>query len=95
MVIRGYPREVVLDHALRAAAEGLEVRSDWFLSPALAAQLVQLVGNERAPRIRSLLAQLPAGTRYEDVQWFLMCRQRSAAAGNPPATGIENHLPMG
>ena len=83
MAIRGLPREVVLDHALRALDAGCRVEASWFLSPETIAALSQAIGPETPERIRPLLAHLPAGTRYEEVQLFLKCRLAAGAAGAP------------
>ncbi|HEV7222108.1 MAG TPA: RQC domain-containing protein, partial [Pirellulales bacterium] len=81
MAIRGLEREVVLDHALRAADAGWTVDPGWFLSPESLQALAAVIGPETPERIRPLLAQLPAGTRYEEVQLFLKCRA-AALRGN-------------
>jgi len=73
--IRGIDGDVVLDHALRAAEEGRAIEMGWFLSPPLAATMEQVIGPAEPARIRPLLPQLPRGTRYEQVQWFLKCRR--------------------
>jgi ATP-dependent DNA helicase RecQ len=77
--IRGLEREVVLDHALRAMEAGWAVDARWFLSEAQLATLEQVIGPEEPKRLRPLLAQLPAGLRYEDVQLFLKCRKAAQA----------------
>jgi hypothetical protein len=69
--IRGFSPEVVLDHALRAADAGLEVDAAWFLSAAAIARIEQALGSTQSSRIRPLLARLPRGTRYEEVQLVL------------------------
>jgi len=84
MAIRGLEREVVLDHALRAADAGWTVDPGWFLSPENLQALAAVIGPETPERIRPLLSQLPAGTRYEEVQLFLKCR--SAALRENGAT---------
>jgi ATP-dependent DNA helicase RecQ len=66
--IRSLSRDVVLDHALRAADGGLEIDAAWFLAPDLVAQIRQVTGEGVPGRIRMLLEKLPRGTRYEDVQ---------------------------
>ena len=71
--IRGIDRDLVLDHALRAVDSGWAVEPQWLLEPALIASLAALVGDERPERIRPLLAKLPRGTRYEEVQLYLKC----------------------
>jgi ATP-dependent DNA helicase RecQ len=66
--IRLLSREVVLDHALRAADSGLEIDAAWFLTPQLVSQIRRVTGDTAPGRIRPLLEKLPRGTRYEDVQ---------------------------
>jgi len=72
--IRGITREALLDHVYQAAENGLEVRLDWCLSAETIATLENSVGDNPPKQIRPLLAQLPPGTRYEEVQIFLKCR---------------------
>jgi hypothetical protein len=74
MAIRSLRRADILDHALRAAESGLAVRPEWCLGPALLSALEGVVGETAPQQIRPLLAQLPPGTRYEEVQLFLKCR---------------------
>jgi hypothetical protein len=76
MAIRGLRQEVVLDHALRAAESGWAVRPEWCLSPELLAALQAVTGDAVPQQIRPLLAQLPPGTRYEEVQFYLKSRIR-------------------
>jgi ATP-dependent DNA helicase RecQ len=76
--VRGYEREVLLDHALRAADAGWQVDPHWFLSADVIQQLTDTIGNGEPERIRPLLAKLP-GVRYEEVQLFLKCRAKSLA----------------
>ncbi|REK06064.1 MAG: RecQ family ATP-dependent DNA helicase [Planctomycetota bacterium] len=66
--IRSLSEEVVLDHALRAADSGWRIDAGWFLGEEALARIRQVVGDEPPGRIRPLLAKLPRGTRYEDVQ---------------------------
>jgi len=73
--IRGLDYGGVLGHALRAVESGWTVRAEWCLRPELVAALEAVVG-ENPGAIRPLLAQLPPGTRYEEVQLFLKCRHR-------------------
>ena len=72
--IRTLTPETVLDHALRAAESGWPVQPQWCLAAELIAALDALVGEEPPEPIRPLLASLPAGTRYEEVQLYLKCR---------------------
>jgi ATP-dependent DNA helicase RecQ len=76
LAIRGITREALLDHLLQAAENGLEINRDWCLSPQTIAALDALVADGPPPQIRPLLAQLPPGTRYEEVQIYLKCRHK-------------------
>jgi ATP-dependent DNA helicase RecQ len=76
--IRGLPPKVVLEHALRAAADGWGVRPEWFLTPELLAALEAVVEQGPPEEIGPILARLPAGTRAEEVEWFLRCRRQAA-----------------
>ena len=78
--IRGMAADVVLDHALRAIDNGWAVEVGWLLPSDLVSRLEKLIGDREPERIRPLLAKLPRGTRYEEVQLFLKCRF-------PPPTG--------
>jgi ATP-dependent DNA helicase RecQ len=73
LAIRAITRETLLDHVLQAAENGLEVRLDWCLSPEMIAALDEVIGDKRPQQIRPLLAQLPPGTRYEEVQLYVKC----------------------
>jgi ATP-dependent DNA helicase RecQ len=75
--IRGLSRDVVLDHALRAADGGLEIDAAWFLSAELLADIRRVIGSDAPTRIRPLLDKLPRGTRYEDVQLVVKSKCRS------------------
>ena len=72
--IRNISAEAVVDHVLRAAEENRPIRPEWCLGPELLEALERLVGDDAPRQIRPLLAQLPAGTRYEQVQIYLKCR---------------------
>jgi ATP-dependent DNA helicase RecQ len=74
LAIRGITRETLLDHVFQAAENGLKIRSAWYLSADTITTLDALVGDHPPTQIRPLLAQLPAGTRYEEVQIYLKCR---------------------
>jgi ATP-dependent DNA helicase RecQ len=74
--IREIGRDVILDHLLRAVEEGWPVRAEWCLSAELLEALRRTGGLEEPVQVRSLLSRLPSGTRYEEVQLFLKCRQR-------------------
>ena len=83
--IRGLQREVVLEHALRAADDGRSVRPEWFLGRELLAALEAVIGQDYPEGIGPLLARLPAGTRHEEVELFLKCRRQGAGAEEPDA----------
>ena len=72
--IRGCERDVIWDHTLRAAEAGWKVEAAWFLSAEMIDRIAEVVGSEPPSRIRPLLASLP-GIRYEEVQYYLKCRQ--------------------
>ena len=83
LAIRGITREMLLDHVFQAAENGLEVRAAWCLSAETIAALDVVIGDNRPKQIRPLLAQLPPGTRYEEVQIYLKCRDgRNDNAGS-------------
>jgi ATP-dependent DNA helicase RecQ len=89
MAVRGCEREVVLDHALRAADEGRTVEMRWFLSAEMIERLTEAIGTNPPARIRPLLSKLP-GLRYEEVQFFLKCR--STANNAPPSDRQDGEL---
>jgi ATP-dependent DNA helicase RecQ len=66
--IRCVAPEVVLDHALRAADQGLNVQAGWFLTPEQIQRIEGVLDAGGSTRIRHLLDRLPRGTRYEHVQ---------------------------
>jgi ATP-dependent DNA helicase RecQ len=93
---RGLERDVVFDHALRAAEEGLAVEASWFLPAEKLAAFNKVIGPQPPPRIRPLLAQLPRGTRYEEVQLFLRCRSNEqGGAGAKERAGSHSHAERG
>jgi hypothetical protein len=73
--IRRLDEEAILDHALQALETGWPLQVEWCLSTELLESLHRLVGKEDSPMIRPLLAQLPPGTRYQEVQLFLLGRR--------------------
>jgi ATP-dependent DNA helicase RecQ len=79
--IRGIERAVVLDHLSRAIDEGWPVRLEACFSPQLLAAIERLIGPGRPEQLRPLLAQLPEGTRYEEVELFVKSRGRGNSGG--------------
>jgi ATP-dependent DNA helicase RecQ len=84
MEIRGYDREVVLDHVLRAADEGHAVDPRWLFSQETIDKLSKVIGPGDPTRIRALLSKLP-GLRYEEVQLYLKCRGNAPPSPTPTA----------
>lgn len=80
--VRGLSRDVVFDHVLKAAREGLAIRAEWMLSESRLQEVEQLVGDGSQERIMPLLKGLPEGIKYRDVQLVLLVRQVGKAAGN-------------
>ncbi|MEX2173890.1 MAG: RecQ family ATP-dependent DNA helicase [Pirellulaceae bacterium] len=76
--IRNLDADTVFDHVLRAAREGEPVQVQWLLSPAQVAALAAALGEAPHGNIRSLLANLPAGIKYRDVQLYLLSRGLNA-----------------
>jgi len=74
LAIRGITRETLLDHLLQAVENGLEIRLDWCLSAKTITALKTVIGVNPPKQIRPLLAQLPPGTQYVEVQIYLKCR---------------------
>jgi len=72
--IRGLDGNVVFDHALRAAEEGRTCDAGWFLTADKITALDRVIGASQPERIRPLLAKLPRGMRYEEVQYYLKAR---------------------
>jgi len=78
MTIRGLTREVVIEHALRAVEDGCRVRAEWCLSSGVLKAMEAAIGSGAPSRIGAILPQLPPGTRYEEVQLYLKCRQQGS-----------------
>ena len=74
--IRGMSLDAVLDHASRALDEGLPVRADLCLADELISALDRLIGGESPAHLRPILAQLPEGTSYQQVQLYVKCREQ-------------------
>ena len=72
--IRGLDADTIFDHILRAARDGHPVQERWLLTPEQIAALEKLIGNQPPQKVRSLLANLPPGIKYRDVQLYLHAR---------------------
>ncbi len=75
---RNIEPEVVLDHALRAAEQGMHIDARWFLAPESIERIERELQGKSPGRIRTLLERLPRGTRYEEVQLVLKSREGGA-----------------
>jgi hypothetical protein len=62
---------------LRAIEEGLPVLAETCLPPELVAALKGVIGSTEPAQIRPLLARLPAGTSYQEVELFLKSRRQA------------------
>ena len=76
--IRGISREEVVDHALRAIQEERRVEPAWFFSQQELERLAAVVGPGTPQKLRALLAQLPAGMRYEELRLYVLARAQGA-----------------
>ncbi len=72
--IRKLDDDTIFDHVLRAAREGHAVQAAWVLSSEQIAKLDQAIGDGEQSRINAVLAKLPAGIKYRDVQLYLLAR---------------------
>jgi hypothetical protein len=79
VAIRGLGREVILDHARRAAEEGYTVPVERCLSSELLASLERHVQPGDSAPVAALLAKLPPGTTAWEVQLFLKSRGQPEA----------------
>ena len=75
--IRGVSRQEILAQALRSIEEGLPVRAETCLSAELVAALKGVIGSAEPAQIRPLLARLPGGTSYQEVELFLKSRRQA------------------
>ena len=73
--IRKLDEDVLFDHVLRAAREGRQVEARWLLSPEQLATLEAAMGDGGQAAVQALLARLPAGIKYRDVQLYLLSRK--------------------
>jgi hypothetical protein len=79
--IRRLQPDEVLDHALRAAEDGLHVDCHWLLSSIQLGTLKELVDSQPPQRRYDLVAQLPKGLRSEHLLLYLKCRSSTDESG--------------
>jgi len=72
--IRGLDPDTLFDHVLRAAREGQPIDATWLLTAEQLAALSAAVGDASPQRLKAVLASLPAGIKYRDVQVYLLSR---------------------
>jgi ATP-dependent DNA helicase RecQ len=72
--IRKLDDDTIFDHVLRAAREGHPVEAAWVLSPEQRSRLELAIGDGSPSRVQAILAKLPAGIKYRDVQLYLLSR---------------------
>jgi ATP-dependent DNA helicase RecQ len=77
--IRRIDADTVLDHAVRAAADGWSVDAGWFLDAGQIDKLDEAIGPDRPQRIRPILQQLGGSIRTEHVELFLAWREGRVA----------------
>jgi hypothetical protein len=76
--IRGLDPDTLFDHVLRAAREGQPIDATWLLTTEQLAALAAAVGDGSPARLKSVLARLPPGIKYRDVQVYLLSHGLSA-----------------
>ncbi|MCI0362045.1 MAG: helix-turn-helix domain-containing protein, partial [Planctomycetaceae bacterium] len=72
--IRGLDPDTLFDHVLRAAREGQPIDAAWLLTPQQLSALAAAIGNASPQQLKAVLANLPAGIKYRDVQLYLLSR---------------------
>ena len=74
-MVRGVELETIFQHATQALDCGCPVDVRWFFNPETLRVLSDEIGSERPEQINPLLARLPQGFRYDEVQLYLRCRE--------------------
>lgn len=72
--IRRIAEGVIFDHLVHAARDGLKVDPRWMLTGEQWQSLQTLIGHSSPAEIQPLLAKLPPGLKYRDVQFYLLTR---------------------
>ena len=72
--IRRLDDDTFCDHVLRAARDGRPIDARWVLTKDQVATLSAAVGDGSPQRLKEVLARLPAGIKYRDVQVYLLSR---------------------
>ena len=74
--VRNLDADTVLEHAVRAAEDQLQVEPGWVLSNTKQTFLNQFVDQHSDQRPAGLLSKLPAGVTAHELLLFLACRQK-------------------
>ena len=76
--IRRLDDDTFCDHVLRSARDGRPIDAAWVLTREQLATLATAVGDASPERLQAVLARLPAGIKYRDVQVYLLSRGLAA-----------------
>lgn len=77
--IRRLDEDTFCDHVLRSARDGRPIDAAWVLTREQLATLSAAVGDGSPERLQAVLARLPTGIKYRDVQVYLLSRGISSA----------------
>jgi ATP-dependent DNA helicase RecQ len=72
--IRRLDEDTFCDHMLRSARDGRPIDARWVLTKDQIETLAAAVGDGSPQRLKAVLARLPAGIKYRDVQVYLLSR---------------------
>jgi uncharacterized protein YpbB len=75
--IRGLDSDTLCDHVLRAGREGQQIEAEWLLTATQVADIETAVGDASPGRLQAMLANLPSGITYRDMQLYLLSRRPS------------------
>jgi ATP-dependent DNA helicase RecQ len=68
--IRGIPRKIVFEHAVRAVKNGFVVKQEWIMASELLATLDSLPAELRAGDLNDLMLQLPPTVTREEIMLY-------------------------
>jgi ATP-dependent DNA helicase RecQ len=78
LLIRRIDNETLIDHMLRAIDDGLDVQMNWLLTGEQCASLAQAVNSLNAPSVKTVLERLPSTFSYNQVMFYLKCRDQES-----------------
>lgn len=73
--IRRLDYDKVYNHLLQAARDGHPVDRRWLLTESQIVLLDEVIGDRPLEEVQQLMAKLPSGARYKDVQLYLLTRR--------------------